>query len=68
MRGLDVLVNGGMRRKAGRIDRPRAVRENVAVEDASGLGRGFRDADSSPYLFRYRGAPQSLHASYTYSF
>jgi vitamin B12 transporter len=43
--------------------------ENVFDEEyASGLGRGFRDADGSPYLFRYRGAPQSLHASYTYSF
>ena len=43
--------------------------ENVFDEEyASGLGRGVRDADGSSYLFRYRGAPQSLHASYSYSF
>jgi len=43
--------------------------ENVFDEEyTTGLGRGFRDVDGSSYLFRYRGAPQSMHAAYTYTF
>lgn len=43
--------------------------ENVFHEEyTTGLGRGFRDADGTSYLFRYRGAPQSVHATYSYAF
>lgn len=43
--------------------------ENAFDEDyASSLGRGFHDADGSPYPYRNLGMPRTLHASYRFSF
>jgi vitamin B12 transporter len=43
--------------------------ENAFDEDyASSLGRGFRDADASPYPYRNLGMPRTWHASYRFTF